>query len=138
MRIYLASRFSRRHECHAIGKELEKFGYEIVSRWTLPDSDHVVPVGMSQQAADAERQRFAVEDLNDIDLADCIVALMEPEARNNTRGGRHVEFGYAIGKGKELVVIGCRETVFHHHPNVHHFEKIEDYLSVVEDGLRVA
>ena len=60
MKVYLASRFSRRHECHAIGKRLEELGYEIVSRWTLPDSDHVVPVGVSQQAADAERERYAL------------------------------------------------------------------------------
>ena len=134
MKIYLASRFSRRHECHELGKQLEKYGYEIVSRWTLPDSDHVVPSGMSQQAADADRERFAVEDLEDIDNCDCIVSLMEPESRNNTRGGRHVEFGYAHGRGKELVVIGCRETVFHHLPQVQHFEDVSDYLCFVEDS----
>lgn len=137
MKIYLASRFSRRHECHDLGKELEKYGFGIVSRWTLPDSNHVVPVGMSQQAADAERERFAVEDLEDIDRCDCIVSLMEPKARNNTRGGRHVEFGYAIGRGKELVVIGCKETVFHHHPQVRHFDDVAEYLCHVEDTFDV-
>ena len=133
MKIYIASRFSRRHECHALGKELEAYGHEIVSRWTKPDSDHVVPVGMSQQAADVERERFAVEDLEDVDKCDCIVSLMEENPRSNTRGGRHVEFGYAAGKGKELVVIGCRETVFHHLPDVAHFDSADDYICAVED-----
>lgn len=133
MKIYLAARFSRRHECHALGKKLEQFGHEIVSRWTLPDTDHVNPAGMSEQAADKERERFAVEDLEDIDKCDCMVSLMEPEARNNTRGGRHVEFGYAIAKGKELVVIGCQETVFHHLGHVALFDDAEQYLCAVED-----
>lgn len=138
MNIYLASRFSRRHECHALGKQLEKYGYKIVSRWTLPDSDHIVASGISQIAADKERERFALEDLEDIDKCDIVVSLMEDEPRNNTRGGRHVEFGYAIAKGKELVVIGCRETVFHHLPEVHHFETVEDYLCFAEDTVNVA
>jgi len=137
LKIYIASRFSRRHECHALGKELENYGYQIVSRWTLPGSDHVVPVGMSQQAADAERERFALEDLEDVDECDCIVSLMEPEARNNSRGGRLVEFGYAIGKEKELVVIGCKETVFHHLPKVSHFDDVAEYLCYVEDTFDV-
>ena len=128
MKIYIAARFSRRHECHALGKELEKFGHEIVSRWTLPNSDHVVPLGMSKQASDSERERFAKEDLEDLNRCDVIVNIMEDEARNNSRGGRHVEFGYALGKGKGVVVIGCRETVFHHLPNVLHFESIDSYL----------
>jgi len=131
-KIYIASRFSRRHECHALGKKLERYGFEVVSRWTLPNSDHIVPVGMSQQAADAERERFAMEDIEDVEDCDCIVSLMEPEARNNTRGGRHVEFGYAAALNKELVVIGCRETVFHHLPTVSHFNDVTEYLNHLE------
>jgi len=134
MKIYLAARFSRRHECHALGKKLEAMGHEIVSRWTLPGNDHVMPVGISAQAADKERERFATEDLEDVDAADAVVSLMEPEARNNTRGGRHVEFGYALGKGKRLYVIGCRETVFHHLPQVEHYEDEGAFLRAQEGG----
>jgi len=34
------------------------------------------------------------------------------------RGGRHVEFGYAMAKGKRLIVVGYRENLFHEHPSV--------------------
>ena len=60
MKIYIAARFSRRHEAHALGKQLQAQGHTIVSRWSLPHSDHVAPVGLSKQASDAERQRFAM------------------------------------------------------------------------------
>jgi hypothetical protein len=36
----------------------------------------------------------------------------------NKGGGRHVEFGYGMAKGKRLVLIGERENVFHDHPSV--------------------
>lgn len=127
MNIYLAARFSKRHIVHEIGKELEKNGHKIVSRWSLPGSDHVKKVGLSEQAEDAERRRFAMEDLEDVKAADWVVSLMEPP-RNDGRGGRHVEFGFALALGKELTIIGDRETVFHHLDEVEHFDTVESFL----------
>ena len=90
MKVYIAARFSRRHEAHALGRRLQALGHTITSRWSLPDSDHVKPVGMSKQAADAERQRFAVEDIEDLQAADCCISFMQPP-RDNSRGGRQVD-----------------------------------------------
>lgn len=128
MKIYLAARFSKRHEVHALGKRLQAMGHTITSRWSLPDSDHVTPVGMSEQAADAERQRFAVEDVDDVLAADCCISLME-EPRNNSRGGRHVEFGIALARGHRMMIIGPRETVFHHLPDVEHFDTADELIN---------
>ena len=129
MKIYLAARFSKRHKAHELGKYLCAMGHEIVSRWTLPDAEHVIPVGMSQQAADSERRRFAMEDIEDIDSCDWMISLME-EPRNNGRGGRHVEFGYALALGKKLTIIGPKETVFHHLDQVDHFESVDMFRTV--------
>ena len=126
MRIYIAARFSRRHECNALAQFLKSLGHTITSRWVLPDTDHVVPVGMSEQAADAERQRFAMEDFEDVKAADWCISLTEVP-RNNSRGGRHVEFGMAIALGQVLTIIGPRETVFHHLPDVAQYETVEDF-----------
>ncbi|MEM9760033.1 MAG: nucleoside 2-deoxyribosyltransferase [Pseudomonadota bacterium] len=131
MKIYLAARFSRRHEAHALGARLQALGHTITSRWSLPDSDHVKPAGMSEQAADKERERFALEDVEDVRAADCCISLMEPP-RGNGRGGRHVEFGIALALGHRMIIIGPRETVFHHLPEVEHFgtpDQLVDFLS---------
>ena len=136
MKIYIAARFSKRPEANALAQELKEMGHVITSRWVKPDSDHVAPTGLSQQAADSERQRFAVEDLEDVIACDCCVSLME-EPRNNSRGGRHVEFGIAVGLNKALVVIGPRETVFHHLPNVQHYETVSDFLDVVQGYAQI-
>ncbi len=61
-------------------------------------------------------------------LADAVVSLMELP-RNNGRGGRHVEFGYALGLGKLMFIIGPRETVFHHLDEVRHFDTSEEFLA---------
>lgn len=130
MKFYIAARFSRRPECNQLAHELQALGHTITSRWVKPDSDHVAPTGLSQQAADAERQRFALEDLLDVQECDAVVSLME-EPRNNSRGGRHVEFGVGLGMGKALYIIGPRETVFHHLPEVKHFDSVREFLACV-------
>jgi len=103
-------------------------GHTITSRWVKPDCDHVMPTGLSQQAGDGERRRFALEDVDDVEACDMLVSLQE-EPRSNGRGGRHVEFGLAIGLNKWVVAIGPRETVFHHLPGVLHFETVEEFLA---------
>jgi len=127
MKIYIAARFSRRPECNDLAHKLQALGHTITSRWAKPDSDHVSPTGLSQQAADSERRRFATEDVEDMEAAEAMVSLMETP-RNNSRGGRHVEFGFALARGQKLFIIGPRETVFHHLPQVQHFETVDEFL----------
>ena len=134
VKIYIAARFSRRPDANILARALKDRGFEIVSRWVLPDSDHVKPTGLSKQAADAERRRFAEEDIEDIENCDWLIALME-EPRSNGRGGRHVEFGYAMAMCKVLTVIGPKETVFHHLVN-DHYDTASDFLENLDAALK--
>lgn len=117
LRIYIAARFSRRHEAHALGKQLQALGHVITSRWMLPDADHMVAPGLSEEASYPDRQRFALEDFEDLTDSDCAILLGE-QPRNTSRGGRLVEFGIALGFGCRVMVIGHRETVFQCLPQV--------------------
>lgn len=130
MKIYIAARFSKRHEANQLANHLQDLGHEITSRWVLPGSDHVVPTGMSEQAADSERQRFALEDLEDVISADCCISLME-EPRGNGRGGRHIEFGIAVALHHRLMIVGPRETVFHHLPWVERFVSCDQLIEAL-------
>lgn len=127
MKIYIAARFSKRPEANQLARKLQALGHTITSRWVKPDCDHVLPTGLSQQAADDQRRRFAQEDFDDVQACDMLVSLME-EPRSNSRGGRHVEFGIALGMGKRLVIIGPRETVFHHLPMIEHFIGVDEFI----------
>ena len=115
MNIYLASRYPRRPELAVYRAELEAAGHTVVSRWIDGDDEPVEhPEGGYTEAAG----RIARGDLDDLDRADVLISFTEepkivPYLEAAARGGRHVEFGYAVAQGKQLIVIGPWENVFH-------------------------
>lgn len=138
MRIYLAARYSRREEMLTYAKDLENLGHTVISRWIT--GCHEIP-GKSESIGDRntytteERAHFATEDLQDLLHSSCIIAFTEEENAPSNRGGRHVEFGYAIGKNLELYVVGPKENVFHCLPNVKAFNTWQDFLKHSELSL---
>lgn len=119
--IYLASRYSRYPEMQKVRDELEALGHVITSRWI--NGDHQIDdAGLSVQAKEEERVRFATEDVSDLVRADIVVSFTEAPRSSNSRGGRHVEHGMALALGKRCLVIGHRENVFHCLPEVQFFE----------------
>lgn len=120
MKIYLASRYSRYPEMQAVRDELAAMGYAVTSRWI--EGDHQIPdSGLSAEAKAEERTRFAEEDLADLIAADMVISFTEEPRKTQSRGGRHVEFGVALGLGKPVLVVGYRENVFHCLPQVQFF-----------------
>lgn len=125
MKIYLASRYSRRDEMTVRAFELYGLGHQVTSRWI--NGDHQISdEGLSAEAKAEERTRFAMEDWEDLTAADMCISFTEAPRGTNSRGGRHVEFGGALAAGKTCVIVGHRENVFHCLPNVKFFENWED------------
>jgi len=58
----------------------------------------------------------ALADLQDLHAADAVISFTS--AGGGGKGGRHVEYGLAVGLGKRLVLVGPREHVFHVLPDV--------------------
>lgn len=115
-------------------KQLERMGHAVTSRWIT--GVHEIP---GKREGDdytvEERAHFSAEDLKDLDEAECIVGFTEfPDAPAN-KGGRHVEFGYAIAKGKMLYVVGPRENVFHCLPDVICCADFDALASRIYDAL---
>lgn len=111
MRVYLAARYARRLELCGYAEDLRTRGYTITSRW-LAGSHQVSDVGLSDEGTPEERQRFALEDWEDLLSAQVCVAFTEVPRVSNSRGGRHVEFGAALAAGLRCLVVGPRENVF--------------------------
>ncbi len=127
MKIYLAARFSRREQLREFADELRLMGHIVTSRWL--DTDFVNRPDRNSAAPPKYRAKYAVIDLEDVDAAEVVVSFTEEEGLPNAgRGGRHVEFGYALAKGKRLVVIGHRENLFHEHPAVEFHASQWDWL----------
>jgi len=115
-KIYIAAMFSQRAAMEIIADELKGYGFEIVARWVYGGED-----GLS-------REQIALTDIADVDACDTLVAFTQCRGTMHTGGGRHVEFGYALAKGKKIIVIGDRETVFHHHPAARVYRNMDDWL----------
>lgn len=132
MDIYLAARYSRYPEMQRYADDLRARGHTITSAWIA--GDHEVDWTDPRQA-EAERVRFAVEDLADLMKANiCISFTEEPgNAPGRNRGGRHVEFGIALSlamqhEGMTCIVVGPRENVFHCLPQVRVYATWDDAL----------
>jgi nucleoside 2-deoxyribosyltransferase len=117
VKIYLAAPFGDREKMEAIADRLKALGHTVVARWVYGGEDGLT------------RSEIAILDLDDVDAADTIVSFTFPRGTLFFGGGRHVEFGYALAKGKRLVVIGHRENVFHHFPGVEVYPSVEDWLA---------
>ena len=134
MRCYLASRYSRREELLGYAAELRALGHEVTSRWLLGNhemSDREV----ASEAANQERVRFALEDWEDLEAADCGIAFTEPPRSEFSRGGRHVEAGAALAWEKLVYLVGPVENVFYALPQVRRFRSWEECAAVLAKPL---
>ena len=116
--IYLAARYSRNEEMRGVRDVLQALGYEVTSRWIDQHGGNLLEsiVAEKLNADPAECSKYAAVDVDDLTRADTVVSFTS--ADGGGKGGRHIEFGLALGLGKRLVIVGPRENVFHTLPQV--------------------
>jgi nucleoside 2-deoxyribosyltransferase len=127
LKAYLAAQYARRDELRTYVKPLADVGIEVTSRWLEEDAP------LKSQMGDHTEEFYkytAKIDLEDIDRADIVIFFAEDPLVGVVRGGRHVEFGYALAKEKPIAAISFKENVFHYVEGVFHFDTLEDYLKV--------
>jgi len=130
MKFYFAGSFSRWDELKQYMNELEAAGHKCTSRWLYgTKEDHQVDVTTDEELSPSGPAfQFAVEDLEDIDEADAVVFFSSRDSTSKGRGGRHTEFGYALGE-KPIFIIGRRECAFHALvPDVQKFHGFTDFM----------
>jgi nucleoside 2-deoxyribosyltransferase len=113
MKVYLASRYSLKETMLGYARELRDMGVEVTSRWLA----ELYAANTTLDQVDPEELcGFAVDDLEDIREADAFIFFSEKDA--TPRGGRHVEFGYALALGTPIMVVGPYENIFHYLPGI--------------------
>lgn len=147
MRIYLASRYSRRIELCGYRDQIRAAGHVVQAVWLNGEhqiSDRGTPIGEKGEAlvegddgsstdcAAALRSKFAYEDFRDVAMCDLLIAFTEPPRSGHSRGGRHVELGIALGMMKRVWIVGHRENIFCWHEDVRFFETWEECLRTIE------
>lgn len=138
---YLAGPYGRRTELLACREDLVARGHRVPCRWLHgdhqvhgPEANKVIEAGgIPDEQLSAT---FAVDDLEDLDRADVIVSFTEPPG-GAPRGGRHVEFGYALGQHRHggryhLAVVGHVENIFHALDGVTYHPTWQEFLAVLD------
>jgi nucleoside 2-deoxyribosyltransferase len=122
MRVYLGAPYAARDHLRPLADELRAAGFTVTSTWL--DETHQInafTVGAAVAETQAQVEAHVVQDFSDLNRTDVLVvftgeacsALGVPDARTWHTGGRHVETGFALAKGKRVLVIGHAENVFH-------------------------
>lgn len=111
MKIYISAPYPTRDDAIKVMHHLESLGHEVTSRWL--------------KAPDELSDAYAREDLADVARADLLLALNGPEWANAGTGGRHVELGYALCMGKQVVLVGARTNIFHYLDCIRVIERLE-------------
>ena len=106
--VYLAASWSLKNEMRQVRKLLNQAGHRVTSRWL--DEPAEQSLAAHDLADDREiGARHAAQDLEDIDAAECVLVFTKVAS---TTGGLHVELGYALGRGKRVLICGPRVNVF--------------------------
>jgi len=134
-KVYLAARYTRREELRKYREILQSYGVEVTSHW-LDES-----IAQTSQMGDHPEEFYVATanlDLEDVKRADTLIFFAEDPLQGTPRGGRHVEFGYAVALMQSgewdtiarILVIGPHENVFHYVDGVFHFESFDKLLEV--------
>lgn len=115
-KIYLAARWPRMNEMAGYALQIEGLGHEITAQWVF------------NAEAGKTREENALMDFRDVSRSDLVVSFTHPRGSMQTGGGRHTEFGLAAAWDIENWIVGEREQIFHHLPDVLQFDTFEQVL----------
>lgn len=128
MKVYVATRTSRKEEVREIYKKLIEMGHEITEDWTKHKS--IKPYIKNQKMA----SKYAVEDINGVLDADVFILLCDEGGT-----GMFVEMGTAItmnliSKKTKVYVVGKYNdrSIFFFHPSVIRKDTIEEVLEELD------
>ena len=127
MRVYLAAKFSRRYEMQGYRADLLRAGHVCTARW----------IDLAEEV-EADALQCARVDLEDLDIADTVIAFTDPPRSTNSRGGHHVEFGHALAQGKRMILVGHRENIFGHLTEVEFYAEWQEALRALTPQRRLA
>lgn len=130
MKIYIAASFTKREQACRLRDRLIECGFIITSGWL----NGQYPLYGNGNNLDMEK--FSQMDLEDVTRAYCVVQITDVsiEDKNNkqqTKGGRHTELGFALAQGKHVFLLGPREQVFHFHPAVHQVNELDELIPLL-------
>ncbi len=102
----------------------------IVSQWVFsPKSEFGTP------KTNLRRSKIANECINDVARADVLVLV--GQMGHEGRGGKHVELGFAMGRGKRIIVCCHQENTLLHHHSIEVATTFSELLLLLQASCKV-
>ena len=130
--VYLAAAFHRQAEMREFAKEIEALGVRVTARWLTEDPSPTDPI---------EREKFlektAIMDMDDIEQADVLIRfsddLSHPFVPSDwCTSSRMEESGMATAWGKQVVVVGGKQSLFDRLLNRVHIQTKEGLIQWIK------
>ena len=139
MKLYLSTVFENRDILLPVCHHLRELGHEITSSWLdqiKPQSDMIYQTlrGDGTERDIAFTRQQAKQDHADIDACEIFVVFIDKN-KPSPRGGTDIETGYALGKGKEVWIVGDKVSHFHWAgcPAVRHYTGVHVFLECIQN-----
>ena len=131
MRLYVAAHFQDMGDAENVASLLESAGHTVVSDWHRKDENE-------SELSISDKIEIAIKDEAQVSESEGLVLLETPHL---VTGGKFVEAGICIGRGKPVFLLGKPENVMMYHPNVIECDSkktmlyaIEDYINIVREN----
>lgn len=133
IKVYLAAPYAKRDSIRdLVLPDLAKVDATHTSSWL--EEEHEITDGTIGAATDLDDMAVsghALVDFYDIDRSDVFVLFTADWfGYEGPSSGRHVETGYALAKGKHVIVLGEPENIFHR-ISTGQIEMVDDWNSVL-------
>lgn len=128
LKVYIAGRYAEKRRLTQLAEQLREMGTQVTSTWL--EEPHA-PDTKLKDLAKGLSATYAAKDLEDIERADVLIFFSEDPDTATVRGGRHVEFGYALAIKRPILVVGPLENIFHYLPQiqrVHEWKEAKTWL----------
>ena len=118
LHVYLAAPYAARDGIRQYADELRSIGMTVTSSW-LDEQDEIGAgtIDAATDLTDAAARAHVHKDFRDIGRCNVIVLFTAAASPiiggTGHSGGRHIETGYALAKGKHVIVVGQPENIFH-------------------------
>ena len=99
-------------------KVMAQSSHTVAGRWLT---------GAHDGSSLVDQAQWAREDLDDIDQSDCLVIFQLPIDEPEHSAGRHIEHGYAIAKGKQIIIVGKSTSVCQYVPNTTSYPSLDEF-----------
>lgn len=112
MIVYVAAPYQMKPQAATVAAVLRGKGHKVSSTW--------------HDREDENDEATARRDLEEVEACEAFLLINPEEWDRSGTGGRHVEFGYALARSKDMIIFGVRSNLFHQFEAIRFIGSLEE------------